>query len=273
VTATTPASGADAITVTGAAKAYGSGADRRVALAGVDLAVERGRFVSVIGPSGCGKSTLLRLIAGLEEADAGAVSLFGATPEQACAAKTIGFVPQTPALLPWLSVLDNVALPARINAVGARPRQRPDYRELLERAGLADVADTLPARLSGGMQQRTAIVRAFGMDPEVLLMDEPFSALDELTRESIQGQLLDIWDRRAPTVVFVTHSVTEAVRLSDTVVVMSQGPGRVVASVDITLERPRREELLKTAEFHRFEDIVRGHLQSAWRAGPSSHAA
>jgi NitT/TauT family transport system ATP-binding protein len=269
---------AAAIRVSGASKVYGTGPDRHVALDGVDLSIERGRFVSIIGPSGCGKSTLLRLIAGLEEADAGEVNVFGVTPERATAAKMIGFVPQTPALLPWLSVLDNVRLPARINSAADRRRSLPDMRDLLAKAGLSSVIDKLPAQLSGGMQQRTAFVRALGIRPEVLLMDEPFSALDEFTREAIQGQLLDIWDDLNTTVVFVTHSVTEAVRLSDTVLVMSASPGRVTASVDITLERPRREALLRTAEFHRVEDTIREHLHSAWRGdsvpgGPFSKAA
>ncbi|GAB2448564.1 NitT/TauT family transport system ATP-binding protein [Conyzicola lurida] len=272
----------DTISISQAVKIYGGGPSQFVALNGVDVTIERGQFVSIIGPSGCGKSTLLRLIAGLEEPDAGDVSVFGVTPERACAAKMIGLVPQTPALLPWLNVLKNVSLPGKINTGAERRRQRigghqqksaPDMRDLLEKAGLADAAHKLPAQLSGGMQQRTAIVRAFGMQPDVLLMDEPFSALDEFTRESIQGQLLDIWDQMNTTVVFVTHSVTEAVRLSDKVLVMSAGPGRVTASVDIDLPRPRSEAMLKTAEFHHYEDVIRDHLQSAWRKSPAASAA
>jgi len=272
----------DTIAISKAVKIYGSGPDQHVALNGVDVSIERGQFVSIIGPSGCGKSTLLRLIAGLEEADAGDVSVFGVTPERACAAKMIGLVPQTPALLPWLDVLGNVSLPAKINRgadrrrlslAGHNAKPAPDMRDLLTKAGLGDAFKKLPAQLSGGMQQRTAIVRAFGVRPDVLLMDEPFSALDEFTREAIQGQLLDIWDEQNTTVVFVTHSVSEAVRLSDKVLVMSAGPGRVTASVDITLERPRSEAMLKTAEFHHFEDTIRDHLQSAWRQNPVTTAA
>ena len=271
----------DTINISKAVKIYGSGTGQHVALNGVDVTIERGQFVSIIGPSGCGKSTLLRLIAGLEEADAGDVSVFGVSPERACAAKMIGLVPQTPALLPWLDVLKNVSLPVKVNKGADRRRQKigghvstaaPDMRDLLEKAGLGDAVHKLPAQLSGGMQQRTAIVRAFGVQPDVLLMDEPFSALDEFTREAIQGQLLDIWDQMNTTVVFVTHSVTEAVRLSDKVLVMSAGPGRVTASVDITLERPRSEAMLKSPEFHHFEDIIRDHLQSAWRRTPATAA-
>jgi len=273
---------ADTIAISKAVKIYGSGPEQHVALNGVDVSIERGQFVSIIGPSGCGKSTLLRLIAGLEEADAGEVSVFGVTPERACAAKMIGLVPQTPALLPWLDVLGNVSLPAKINRgadrrrlslAGHSAKPAPDMRDLLTKAGLGDAFTKLPAQLSGGMQQRTAIVRAFGVQPDVLLMDEPFSALDEFTREAIQGQLLDIWDEQNTTVVFVTHSVSEAVRLSDKVLVMSAGPGRVTASVDITLDRPRSEAMLKTAEFHHFEDTIRDHLQSAWRQNPVTTAA
>ena len=275
----TPVAPIDTISIDRAVKIYGAGAGQHVALNGVDVTIERGQFVSIIGPSGCGKSTLLRLIAGLEEADSGDVSVFGVTPERACAAKMIGLVPQTPALLPWLDVLKNVSLPAKVNRGADRRRQKigghkaktaPDMRDLLEKAGLGDAVHKLPAQLSGGMQQRTAIVRAFGVQPDVLLMDEPFSALDEFTREAIQGQLLDIWDQMNTTVVFVTHSVTEAVRLSDKVLVMSAGPGRVTASVDVTLDRPRSEAMLKTPEFHHFEDTIRDHLQSAWRQTPTT---
>lgn len=259
-------------------KVYGSVASSLVALSEVDLTIEPGRFVSLIGPSGCGKSTLLRLAAGLEPADEGSIRVHGVSPEVACAAKLIGFVPQAPALLPWLSVLRNVTLPQKVNPGSARRRARieglspdvakddgrPDMLELLRKAGLADAVHKLPSQLSGGMQQRAAIVRAFGLRPDVLLMDEPFSALDEFTRESLQDQLLDLWDELNTTVVFVTHSVTEAVRLSDQVVVMAPRPGRIVDVIDVDLPRPRNERLLQEAEFHRYEDLIRDRLRSAW---------
>jgi NitT/TauT family transport system ATP-binding protein len=268
-------------------KVYGSGAAATVALNDVRLSIEPGRFVSLIGPSGCGKSTLLRLVAGLEPADAGNVTVHGVTPEEACAAKLIGFVPQTPALLPWLSVLKNVTLPQKINSGAAKRRARigdladrtgsgaggghggggpPDMRELLRQVGLADAVNKLPAQLSGGMQQRAAIVRAFGLRPDVLLMDEPFSALDEFTRESLQNQLLDLWDDLSTTVLFVTHNVSEAVRLSDTVVVMAPSPGRIVESIDIGLPRPRDQAVFAAREFHDCEDLIREKLYSAWRS-------
>jgi NitT/TauT family transport system ATP-binding protein len=274
---TTATSTADSISIRGAVKIYGSGASEHVALQNVDVDIKRGQFVSIIGPSGCGKSTLLRLIAGLEDADAGTAEVFGVTPERACAAKMIGLVPQAPALLPWKNVLGNVSMPAKVNRRADTLRRRihghvarpaPDMLDLLNKAGLADAVHKLPAQLSGGMQQRAAIVRAFGVQPDVLLMDEPFSALDEFTRESIQEQLLDIWDEQKTTVVFVTHSVSEAVRLSDRVLVMSARPGRITASVDITLPRPRSQSMLKSAEFHHFEDLIRDHLQTAWQENP-----
>jgi len=266
-----------AIDVRDARRVYGHGATGLVALNDVTVSVPAGRFVSVIGPSGCGKSTLLRLIAGLEKPDGGTVQVHGVTPDEASAAKMIGLVPQTPALLPWLSVLKNVSLPEKMNRRAPVRRDRiegeragstakPDMVELLRKAGLAEAMDKLPAELSGGMQQRTAIVRAFGLQPEVLLMDEPFSALDEFTRESLQEQLLDLWDELKTTVIFVTHSVTEAVRLSDTVLVMAPKPGRITDVVDIDLPRPRGSELLKTPEFHHYEDVIRDRLRGAWHS-------
>ncbi len=272
---------AAAIELDSVRKVYGAGAAATVALNDVRLSIEPGRFVSLIGPSGCGKSTLLRLVAGLEPADAGTVRVHGVTPEEACAAKLIGFVPQTPALLPWLSVLKNVTLPQKINSGAAKRRERigdlaerngaraggaPDMRELLRKVGLGDAVDKLPSQLSGGMQQRAAIVRAFGLRPDVLLMDEPFSSLDEFTRESLQDRLLDLWGEESTTVLFVTHNIAEAVRLSDTVVVMAPNPGRIVESVDIGLPRPRDQEVFAQRGFHDWADLIREKLRSAWRS-------
>jgi NitT/TauT family transport system ATP-binding protein len=263
-----------AIELTRVRKVYGGGT---VALGDVSLAVAPGSFVSLIGPSGCGKSTLLRLAAGLEAPDKGMVTVHGVPPADAAAAKLIGFVPQSPALLPWLSVLKNVTLPQKVNRGAARRRQRftdlgtsrspaaPDMLELLERVGLGDAVYRLPAELSGGQRQRVAIVRALGLRPDVLLMDEPFSALDEFTREALQDQLLALWEDMRITVLFVTHSVSEAVRLSDTVVVMAR-PGRIAATVDIGLPRPRDQRLLADRQFHDCEDQVRGLLRDAWSA-------
>ncbi|MEX0427637.1 ABC transporter ATP-binding protein [Nocardioides sp. DS6] len=239
-----------------------------LALHDVHLSVAPGQFVSIIGPSGCGKSTLLRLVAGLEAPDGGVISLGGRTPTQAAEAKLLGFVPQVPALLPWLSVLRNVTLPTRLNRRAARRgADRAETEELLRKAGLGDVMHQLPSQLSGGMRQRTAIVRALALRPEVLLLDEPFSALDEFTREALQELLLDLWGELEATVLFVTHSISEAVRLSDKVVVMAPKPGRIVEVVDIDLPRPRTQELLTSAEFHAYELKVRDLLRGAFEHG------
>lgn len=267
-------------------RVYGFGPSATNALDDVDLTVPSGRFVSLIGPSGCGKSTLLRLVAGLERPDRGEVRVHGVPPAQACAAKMIGLVPQSPALLPWLSVLRNVTLPQKINKGSGKRRERitgfaehesaqsapaapsaptaPDMRELLVKAGLGEAMHKLPAQISGGMRQRAAIVRAFGLRPDVLVMDEPFSALDEFTRESLQDQLLDLWDELKTTVLFVTHSVSEAVRLSDTVVVMAPHPGRIVDVIDVDLPRPRGDRLFGERRFHEYEDLIRDRLRRAW---------
>ncbi|GCB52268.1 ABC transporter ATP-binding protein [Streptomyces sp. NL15-2K] len=271
----------DHIVVRGLTKTY-PGATVPV-LHDIDLVVPRGTFISLIGPSGCGKSTLLRTFAGIDEYDSGNLTLFGATPEQACAQKTIGLVPQTPALLPWLTVRKNVALPAKINKSAGRLRARrggvdgasapnsgppltADPDQLLELVGLTDAAGKYPGELSGGMQQRVAIARAFGLRPDLLLMDEPFSALDEFTREAMRLHLLDLWQRMRTTVVFVTHSVAEAVTLSDTIVVMSARPGRIHQIIDVGLPRPRTAELLAGPATHALEDRVRTSLHDAWLA-------
>ncbi|MEW1959582.1 ABC transporter ATP-binding protein [Kineococcus sp. NPDC059986] len=256
------------VAVNDACKTYGTGPDAVQALAHVDLQVPRGRFVSVIGPSGCGKSTLLRLVAGLEAPDAGNVRICGRTTAEARAAKVVGFVPQAPALLPWLDVLGNVRVLDKVNRGASRREARrglaSDPVALLTRLGLGDVLHRRPGQLSGGMQQRTALARAFALEPDVLLMDEPFSALDEFTRESAQLQLLDVWQELRTTVVFVTHSIAEAVLLSDTVVVMAAAPGRVAGVVEVELDRPRHHGLLDSVAMHEHEHRVRALLETAW---------
>lgn len=207
----------------------------------VNLQVRQGQFVTLIGPSGCGKSTLLRIVAGLVTPDRGSVTISGESTSHAAAKKHIGFVPQSPALLPWRSVLKNVELPLQVNRrdqpeAARRPAQP---RTLLESFGLGDVLNRLPHELSGGMQQRVAIARAFVFEPRILLMDEPFSAVDELTRETLRRELLHLWQANQKTVLFVTHSVTEAIELSDVIVVMSSRPGRVLATIPVNLPRSR----------------------------------
>jgi NitT/TauT family transport system ATP-binding protein len=255
----------DRIEVRGLTKAYEGADPLRPALHDVDLEIPRGRFVSLIGPSGCGKSTLLRVVAGLERHDAGTVSVFGSTPRRMAAAKAVGLVPQSPALLPWQNVRRNVSLPSRVNRRAGRGSEDPDL--LLRMVGLEDAARKYPHELSGGMRQRVAIARAFGIRPDLLLMDEPFSALDEFTREALQLQLLGLWERMSTTVLFVTHSVREAVTLSDTVVVMSARPGRVHEVLDVDLPRPRDRGVVTGPRLHVLEDRVRASLQTAWEAG------
>ena len=232
------------------------------ALDAVDLAVRRGSFFSVIGPSGAGKSTLLRVLAGLIAPDSGEVSVFGEPPAEASRRKHLGWVPQSPALLPWRSVLDNVRLPLQVNRQ-ARCEER-DPMQLLTRLGLASAAHLLPAQLSGGMRQRVAIARAFAFAPPLLLMDEPFGALDEITREQVAHLLLELWQAERPTVVFVTHSVSEAVVLSDQVCVM--GSGRLSAPVAVPLPRPRPEGIEDTADFHELCRELRHKLREAFGA-------
>ena len=213
------------------------GGDSLVALDGVDLEVAPNEVVALIGPNGCGKSTLLRVIGGLLAADVGGVEVDGRSvvgPDPA-----VGFVFQEPRLLPWRDVLSNVAYPLEL-AGTPRPEREVRAHELLRLVGLDGFAEARPARLSGGMRQRVAIARALALGPSILLLDEPFSALDELTRERFDIELLELWQKTSTTVVLVTHSMTESVFLADRVVVLSPRPGRVVATVTSPLGRPRQ---------------------------------
>ncbi|MGN8246766.1 ABC transporter ATP-binding protein [Cellulomonas soli] len=206
------------------------------ALSDVDLTVASGEFVSLIGPSGCGKSTLLRLVADLDTPTSGTIEVFGRQARQARLARDYGIAFQQAGLLPWRTVRANIELPLALSGTGkAGRRERADH--LLELVGLADFADHHPDQLSGGMQQRVAIARALAEEPSLLLMDEPFGALDEMTREHLQTQLLRICAETRAAVVFVTHSIPEAVFLSNRVVVMSPRPGRIREIVDVTLDR------------------------------------
>ncbi|WP_454854288.1 ABC transporter ATP-binding protein [Promicromonospora soli] len=240
-----------AVVVSGAGRVFdgGSGA-ATIALADVDLTVGEGELVSLIGPSGCGKSTLLRLIADLDAPTSGSVTVFGKPADRARADQDYGIAFQQAGLLPWRSVRANVELPLQLRggasrAAGGGQRGRAGRAERAARAaellalvGLTDFADHRPDQLSGGMQQRVAIARALARSPRLLLMDEPFGALDEMTRERLQDELLRIRASTGAAVVFVTHSIAEAVYLSDRVVVMSPRPGRVVATLDVPLGGP-----------------------------------
>jgi NitT/TauT family transport system ATP-binding protein len=238
------------------------------ALRDVSLHLPTGTFTTLFGPSGCGKSTLVRIMAGLLEPDRGQVRVFGDPPRRATRAKHIGWVPQQPALLPWLTVRGNAGLPRRLNRRAERTpdptRQPQDVERMLTEVGLADFADVRPSSLSGGMAQRASLARVFAQGAPLLLMDEPFSALDELTREVLQHKLLDVWSTHRKTVVFVTHSPTEAVLLSDRILVMSPRPGRVVADIAVDLPRPRPPGTETSSDFVRLVTRVRQELAAHW---------
>jgi NitT/TauT family transport system ATP-binding protein len=249
------------VRVEGIVKSFPSGKGRNLVLDDVSLTIGRGEFVSLIGPSGCGKSTILRIVAGLIEADAGRVVIDGENVKAANRDKAIGLVPQSPALLPWRTVLSNVELAIQINRKASRERRLRDPEDILRSFGLGNALHRHPAQLSGGMQQRVAIARAFVFDPGVLLMDEPFSALDELTRDQQRLGLLNFWQSNRKAVLFVTHSVREAVILSDRIVVMSTHPGRVKTVIDVDLPRPRGEDVYESSGFRRVEHDVRAVLR------------
>jgi NitT/TauT family transport system ATP-binding protein len=249
-------SGAVGIEITGVSKRFRS----VEALAAIDLVVEPGEVVTLLGPSGSGKTTLLRIVAGLDEPTSGTVRIGDASPHDARAAKRIGFVPQSPALLPWRTVRANARLLLDVNRAAGTPNGA-DPLDLLAEVGLADFADAYPHELSGGMQQRVAIVRAMALGAPLLLMDEPFAALDEITRADMRHLLARLCERVATTVLFVTHSIAEAVFLADRVVVLSARPGRVVAVEPVPLPRPRQPELEDDPAFFAIETRLRAHLQ------------
>jgi NitT/TauT family transport system ATP-binding protein len=247
-TATSTTTLTDAVTVRGVAKVFSSKAGDVTALDGIDLTVAGGEFVSLIGPSGCGKSTLLRLIADLDTASSGTVEVFGKPAQRARRDQDYGIAFQQAGLLPWRTVAANIALPLEIHGVGAAER-RARVAELAELVGLSDFAERHPDQLSGGMQQRVAIARALAERPRLLLMDEPFGALDEMTRERMQAELSRIAAETGAAVVFVTHSIPEAVFLSDRVVVMSPRPGRITAIIRTGFGTRRDDSLRETPDF------------------------
>lgn len=250
-----------AISLRGIAKSF----DAVEAVRDVSLDIMPGEVVTLLGPSGSGKTTLLRLIAGLETASAGSVLIDGALPSAARRAKRIGFVPQSPALLPWRTVEANARLLLDVNRSAGPGADAPDPVELLNEVGLGDFRSALPHQLSGGMQQRVALVRAFALGAPILVMDEPFAALDEITRTEMRHLLARLCDRFRSTVVFVTHSLAEAVFLSDRVAVLSSRPGRVVGVVSIDLPRPRAAELEDRPEFFALETLLRHLLHDGSR--------
>jgi NitT/TauT family transport system ATP-binding protein len=241
---------------------FSSTAGPVAALAGLTLDVQRGEFVALIGPSGCGKSTLLRLVSDVLQPTGGTIEVRGGPPKRARLARELGFVFQHPGLLLWRSALENVALPLEVGGWGKRhtPPHRPEA--LLELVGLKGFEGAYPRQLSGGMQQRVSIARALVTGPPILLMDEPFGALDEITRDHLNGELLRIWQATGTTVIFVTHSIPEAVYLASRVCVFSARPGRVLE--EFVIDLPVRDPSVKdTPEFVRHTAAVRRALAAA----------
>jgi NitT/TauT family transport system ATP-binding protein len=233
-----------------------------VALASVRLEVQPGEFISLVGPSGCGKTTLLRMVAGLLTPTGGRVVIGGDVVTRP--RHDVGVVFQQPLLLPWLTVLDNVLVPCDVQG-----RKRGDYitraRDLIAMVGLAGFESHLPSELSGGMQQRVALARGLIHDPAVLLMDEPFAALDAMTRETMNIELQRIWSAQQKTMLFVTHGISESVFLSNRVVVMTPRPGKVAAVIEIPFERPRPPSIFGSVEFNRLVGEIRGMFEGARR--------
>jgi NitT/TauT family transport system ATP-binding protein len=251
--------------LSGVSKRFGS----LDALAPVSLSVADDEILTLLGPSGCGKTTLLRLIAGLEPPTSGSIVVEGGSPADARRRKRIGFVPQSPALLPWRTVEQNARLLLDINRrAGSTPSVSTS--DLLGEVGLSDFGDAYPHELSGGMQQRVGLVRAFALDAPILLMDEPFAALDEMTREEMRHLLMRLCEPLGTTVVFVTHSIAEAAFLSDRVAIMSARPGRVTDVVEVPFPHPRTAELEETDDFFHLTTMLRDALRAGSGAGPVS---
>ncbi len=237
------------------------------ALDNIDLEIGAGDFVSFIGPSGCGKTTLLRVIADLEQPTGGAITVNGVSPNQARIERSYGYIFQAAALYPWRTIERNVTLPLEVMGLPKAERLRR-AKQYLELVGLADFHRKFPWQLSGGMQQRASIARALCFEPELLLMDEPFGALDEIVRDRLNQQLLELWNKTGKTIVFVTHSIPEAVFLSTRIVVMSPRPGRIVDVIDCGFPRKRTLDIREAPEFlkvaHRVREGLRaGHVDDA----------
>jgi NitT/TauT family transport system ATP-binding protein len=247
------------INVTGLSKRYGAGEGSVLALGDVSFSIKDGEFISVVGPSGCGKTTLLKILSGLEKKTTGEVSLRG----QAVTGprRDIGIVFQSPVLFPWRTVLENVLLPVDVLKLD-RAKYRQQALALLDMAGLAAFVDRYPMELSGGMQQRVGLVRALIHQPALLLMDEPFGALDAMTRENMNLELQRIWMETKKTVLFITHSIAEAIFLSDRVLVMKSRPSELLMDLPVELPRPRSLEMMNSAAFGEKARIVRELLNS-----------
>lgn len=241
------------------------------ALSETSVQFREGEFVSLIGPSGCGKSTLLKLIAGLDTPTSGQVVVGGSPVHKPLATASVAF--QKPTLLPWRTVMENILLPIEVRNGRAKPEDREYATQLIEMMGLQDFASHYPKELSGGMEQRAAIARSLVTRPELLLMDEPFGALDEFTREDLNEELLNLWQAEPKTVVFVTHSISEAVFLSDRIMVMSARPGRISEVIDVDLPRPRTAAIRTSPEFNELVRRGRVSLEAAKAQSPASASA
>jgi NitT/TauT family transport system ATP-binding protein len=247
------------IEIEGVSKRYPSrGRPAVAALSAVDLSIAEGEFVCIVGPSGCGKSTLLKIVAGIITSFEGWVTVAGSRVTGP--RRDVGVVFQAPLLLPWRTVMENVMLPIELQKLDNRT-YGDRARNLIQLVDLADFQSRYPSELSGGMQQRVGICRALVHDPKVLLMDEPFGALDAMTREFMNVELLQIWGRDQKTALFVTHSIVEAVFLADRVVVMSARPGEIREVIRIDLPRPRLPEMMTSAEFSNYAARIRRHFE------------
>lgn len=256
------------VNATGVGKRFDVGGTPFTALEGISLTIREGGFSTLIGPSGCGKSTLLRILADVVRPTSGSVEVFGRSPEEARRAGEFGFVFQDPVLLPWRTAQANVELPLQVAGVAKAERQER-ARELLRLVGLKGFEKALPAKLSGGMARRVAIARALILRPRLLFLDEPFNGLDEIRRRQMNDELQRIWLETGTTAILVTHNVSEAVFLSDQVVVLGCGPGRVIAELQIDLPRPRDADTMLLPEFVAYERTLTRLLTEAYEGtGP-----